>query len=70
MSKIDRQRERQGNEWTFLGWLRTSIALIGFGFAIARFGLFLGQLETNEGFMDFFFVSSNTAASLPLHLHY
>lgn len=42
---IDRQREHQANERTFLAWLRTSIALIGFGFAIARFGLFLRQLQ-------------------------
>lgn len=44
--KIDRQREHQANERTFLAWLRTSIALIGFGFALARFGLFLQQLQT------------------------
>ncbi|MBW4670318.1 MAG: DUF202 domain-containing protein [Cyanomargarita calcarea GSE-NOS-MK-12-04C] len=43
--KIDRQREHQANERTFLAWLRTSIALIGFGFALARFGLFLHQLN-------------------------
>lgn len=43
--KIDRQREHQANERTFLAWLRTSIALIGFGFAIARFGLFLHQIR-------------------------
>ncbi|MBW4623847.1 MAG: DUF202 domain-containing protein [Cyanosarcina radialis HA8281-LM2] len=41
----DRQREHQANERTFLAWLRTSVALIGFGFAIARFGLFLRQLR-------------------------
>ena len=46
MPEIDRQREHQANERTFLAWLRTSIALIGFGFALARFGLFLRQLET------------------------
>lgn len=44
-SKPDRQREHQANERTFLAWLRTSIALIGFGFAIARFGIFLRQLN-------------------------
>jgi putative membrane protein len=44
-NKIDRQREHQANERTFLAWLRTSISLIGFGFAIARFGLFLRQLN-------------------------
>ncbi|NJR39914.1 MAG: DUF202 domain-containing protein [Leptolyngbyaceae cyanobacterium CSU_1_4] len=43
--KIDRQREHQANERTFLAWLRTSIALIGFGLAIARFGLFVQQLQ-------------------------
>lgn len=41
----DRQREHQANERTFLAWLRTSIALISFGFVIARFGLFLRQLR-------------------------
>jgi putative membrane protein len=45
MPNIDRQREHQANERTFLAWLRTSIALIGFGFAIARFGLFIRQLN-------------------------
>ncbi|MBW4424602.1 MAG: DUF202 domain-containing protein [Nostoc desertorum CM1-VF14] len=43
--KIDRQREHQANERTFLAWLRTSIALISFGIAIARFALFLRQLN-------------------------
>ncbi|AHJ29187.1 DUF202 domain-containing protein [Nodularia spumigena CS-584] len=43
--KIDRQREHQANERTFLAWLRTSTSLIGFGFAIARFGLFMRQLN-------------------------
>lgn len=43
--KIDRQREHQANERTFLAWLRTSIALISFGIAIARFGIFLRQLN-------------------------
>lgn len=44
--QVDRQREHQANERTFLAWLRTSVALIGFGFAIARFGIFLRQLQT------------------------
>ncbi len=48
MTKFDRQREHQANERTFLAWLRTSIALIGFGFAIARFGLFLRELQTRS----------------------
>ena len=44
-ASVDRQREHQANERTFLAWLRTSIALIGFGFAIARFGIFLHQIS-------------------------
>ena len=43
--KIDRQREHQANERTFLAWLRTSIALIALGFAIARFSIFLRQIQ-------------------------
>lgn len=45
LPKIDRQREHQANERTYLAWVRTSISLIGFGFAIARFGLFVQQLN-------------------------
>jgi putative membrane protein len=37
-------RLHQANERTMLAWIRTGIALMGFGFAIARFGLFLGEL--------------------------
>lgn len=43
--QVDRQREHQANERTFLAWLRTSIALISFGLALAQFGLFLRQLQ-------------------------
>jgi putative membrane protein len=32
-------------ERTFLAWLRTGLALMGFGFVVARFGLFLQQLK-------------------------
>jgi putative membrane protein len=31
-------------ETSLLGWLRTSLALMGFGFVIARFGLFLREV--------------------------
>ena len=51
-SKIDRIREHQANERTFLAWLRTSLALIGFGFAIARFSLFLRQLQATVAQRD------------------
>ncbi|MBD2576468.1 DUF202 domain-containing protein [Oscillatoria sp. FACHB-1406] len=45
ISPVDRQREHQANERTFLAWLRTSIALMGFGFALTRFSLFLRQFQ-------------------------
>jgi putative membrane protein len=35
-------------ERTFLAWLRTGIALMGFGFVVARFGLFLRELAANQ----------------------
>jgi putative membrane protein len=63
MSKIDRQREHQANERTFLAWLRTSIALIGFGLTISRFGLFLHELQANltsQNSSTHSFISSQT----------
>ena len=32
-------------ERTLLAWIRTGLALMGFGFVVARFGLFLQQLN-------------------------
>jgi len=32
-------------ERTFLAWIRTGLALMGFGFVVARFGLFLQSLQ-------------------------
>ncbi len=49
MANIERIREHQANERTFLAWLRTSIALIGFGLAIDRFSLFLREKQTTVG---------------------
>jgi len=39
-----RVREHLANERTLLAWVRTSVALMGLGFVVARFGLFLRQL--------------------------
>jgi uncharacterized protein (DUF302 family)/uncharacterized membrane protein YidH (DUF202 family) len=49
-------------ERTFLAWIRTGLALMGFGFVVARFGLFLQQvqimqrapIETSYGFSLWF----------------
>lgn len=33
------------NERTFLAWIRTSIAIMGFGFVVVKFSLFIRQLS-------------------------
>ena len=35
-------------ERTFLAWIRTGLGLMGIGFAVSRFGLFLRQLAATE----------------------
>ena len=35
-------------ERTFLAWIRTGLGLVGVGFAVSRFGLFLRQLGASE----------------------
>jgi putative membrane protein len=55
---MDRPVERQpgadlrdylAEERTFLAWIRTSLALMGFGFVVARFGLFLAEIQAGRG---------------------
>jgi putative membrane protein len=36
-------------ERTFLAWIRTGLALMGFGFVVARFGLFLHEITAVGG---------------------
>ena len=35
-------------ERTMLAWIRTGLALMGFGFVVARFGLFLQQIQVTR----------------------
>jgi putative membrane protein len=35
-------------ERTFLAWIRTGVAFMGFGFVVARFGLFLREMALNN----------------------
>jgi putative membrane protein len=35
-------------ERTLLAWIRTGLALMGFGFVVARFGLFLQELQVAQ----------------------
>jgi putative membrane protein len=41
---LETLRLHQANERTMLAWIRTGIALMAFGFAIARFGVFLREV--------------------------
>jgi len=40
----DKVTDHLANERTYLAWLRTGIATIGFGFVVAKFGLALREL--------------------------
>ncbi|MCU1285386.1 MAG: putative rane protein [Acidobacteriales bacterium] len=35
-------------ERTLLAWIRTGLAMMGFGFVVARFGLFLRELQASR----------------------
>jgi putative membrane protein len=41
--------DHAANERTFLAWVRTSIAVIAFGFLVERFDLFLAFMALNAG---------------------
>jgi putative membrane protein len=43
-NRIETVRIHQANERTMLAWVRTGIALMAFGFALARFAVFLRQV--------------------------
>lgn len=38
-------------ERTFLAWIRTGLGLMGVGFAVARFGLFLREMQSDQTHM-------------------
>ena len=45
INTFEKSREHLANERTFLAWIRTSIALMGFGFVIVKFTLFLKEIS-------------------------
>lgn len=61
-AQLDAQfRDHAANERTLLAWIRTGIALMAFGFALGRFGLFLrevaqvGQVKVAPGLASVWF---------------
>jgi uncharacterized membrane protein YidH (DUF202 family) len=42
-------RDHLTNERTFLAWVRTSVAIVVFGFAICRFAIVIPQWMTIQG---------------------
>src|SRR5690242_15367522 len=42
-------RVRFAAERTLLAWVRTGLAMMGFGFVVARFGLFLREIAAVQG---------------------
>jgi len=47
-SELDDPRTYFAAERTFLAWIRTGLGLMGVGFALARFGLFLREFHGNQ----------------------
>ncbi|HEV3307891.1 MAG TPA: DUF202 domain-containing protein [Candidatus Sulfotelmatobacter sp.] len=45
----NRARDHLANERTFLAWVRTSVAIVVFGFAIGRFAVAMRQLTAFHG---------------------
>jgi uncharacterized membrane protein YidH (DUF202 family) len=43
-AQIRNRRVHMANERTFLAWIRTSIAIMAFGFVVEKFSLFVKQL--------------------------
>ena len=53
---------RMASERTLLAWVRTGLGLMGFGFVVAKFGLFLRELEAARQGP----VATSTSLSLPI----
>jgi putative membrane protein len=47
-NELDDPRTWFAAERTFLAWIRTGLGLMGVGFALARFGLFLREFQADQ----------------------
>ena len=43
--QIANPSDHLANERTFLAWIRTSVAIMGFGFVVVKFALFIKQIS-------------------------
>ena len=48
LNELNDPRTYFAAERTFLAWIRTGLGLMGVGFALARFGLFLREFQGNQ----------------------
>lgn len=80
--QLETIRMHQANERTMLAWVRTGVAFMAFGFAIARFGLFLRQIgalnadlvhpprSLESGWLGVVFVALGVAANVTATVRY
>jgi inner membrane protein YidH len=54
-------RDYLAEERTFLAWIRTGLACMGFGFVVARFALYMEEIHGVAGPSDRFSLWSGTA---------
>lgn len=62
-ARFEHAREHLANERTFLAWIRTSLAIIGLGFVVVKFSLFVREMEM---IVDKDQVRHTPALSLPM----
>ena len=53
LTEVRFETELLANERTFLAWVRTSIAVMGLGFVVARFGLWIQELVPRTSIRGF-----------------
>ena len=45
MAEVGKISDHLANERTFLAWIRTSLGLMGFGFVVVKFSIFITQIS-------------------------